>query len=219
MRDAIDMALFILNKHYRHSRAIPAYVAATLLDPTRRKRHLEHVWDGSEMNQAINDVQAIWEVKYKNLPSSIESQQKKKIDELSVFERIREELSVALDPEIEDDFSSFIDAPPIRLSGLKPIEWWCLIEQRARYPRLHQMAIDILSILPMSDAPEWTFSSGRSIVSSWSETQLEPGTIEMLELVSDWVSQDSYNGGVKEPFDEFCSPEDSAESSDAESTC
>lgn len=180
---------------------------------------MEHVWDGSEMNQAINDVQAIWEVKYKNLPSSIESQQKKKIDELSVFERIREELSVALDPEIEDDFSSFIDAPPIRLSGLKPIEWWCLIEQRARYPRLHQMAIDILSILPMSDAPEWTFSSGRSIVSSWSETQLEPGTIEMLELVSDWVSQDSYNGGVKEPFDEFCSPEDSAESSDAESTC
>ena len=226
MCSAIDMALFVLNKYYRHSRAAPAYVAATLLDPTKRKRHLEYVWDGPGMDQAVNNVQAIWEVKYKNLPSSNESQQKKKTEELSVFDKILEELNVALDPATEDDFLSFIDSPPIRLCDLKPIQWWCLSEQRARYPRLHRMALDILSIPAMVDIPEWIFSPVTRTVTSWSEDEeLEPEKIEMMELLSNWLTQGKSHGDdhMDESFDEF---ENSGEGSDEgsddgsdESTC
>jgi hypothetical protein len=74
MRNAIDMALFILNKYYRCSKAVPVYVAAILLDPARRKAYMRSVWDVSEMNRAIREVQAIWDEKYRDLPSSNESQ-------------------------------------------------------------------------------------------------------------------------------------------------
>jgi hAT family C-terminal dimerisation region len=228
MRNAIDMALFILNKYYPCSKAVPVYVAAILLDPARRKTYMRSVWDGPEMNRAIKEVQAIWEEEYKNLPSSGGSQhqqtmlpaKKKKPDEFSAFDKIRQELTVALDSSVtEDNFLSFIDASPIKLHGIKPIQWWCLNEQRTRYPRLHRMALDILSIPPMSDAPERTFSCARRTV-AWSRAKLRPKNIEMVELLSNWVSQDliSYKESMEELLDDFSSTEDSAESSD-ETTC
>lgn len=207
---------------------MPVYVAAILLDPARRKAYMRSVWDVSEMNRAIREVQAIWEEKYRDLPSSNESQhqqtmslakKKKKPDEFSAFDTIRQELTVALDsPASEDNFLSFIDASPIKLHGIKAIQWWCLKEQRTRYPRLHRMALDILSIPPMSDAPERTFSCARRTV-AWSRAKLKPKTIGMVELLSNWVSQDliSYKESM-EVLGDFSGTEDSAESSD-ETTC
>jgi hypothetical protein len=188
---------------------------------------MRSVWDGPEMNRAIKEAQAIWEEEYKDLPSSDKSQhhqtmlaaKKKKPDEFSAFDTIRQELTVALDsPTTEDNFLSFIDASPIKLHGIKPIEWWCLKEQRTRYPRLHRMALDILSIPPMSDAPERTFSCARRTV-AWSRAKLKPKSIGMVELLSNWVSQDliSYKESM-EVLGDFSGTEESAESSD-ETTC
>jgi hypothetical protein len=47
------------------------------------------------------------------------------------------------------------------------------------------MAIDILSIPPMSDKLERVFSGARRIV-SWDRGQLEPETIEMRECLKHW---------------------------------
>jgi hypothetical protein len=47
------------------------------------------------------------------------------------------------------------------------------------------MAIDILSIPPMSDEPERVFSGGRRTV-SWDRAQLEVETIEMRECLKYW---------------------------------
>jgi hypothetical protein len=47
------------------------------------------------------------------------------------------------------------------------------------------MAIDILSIPPMSDEPERVFSGARRMV-SWDRGQLEPETIEMREYLKHW---------------------------------
>jgi hAT family protein len=47
------------------------------------------------------------------------------------------------------------------------------------------MAIDILSIPPMSDEPERVFSGARRTV-SWDRGQMEPGTIEMRECLKHW---------------------------------
>ena len=47
------------------------------------------------------------------------------------------------------------------------------------------MAIDILSIPPMSDEPERVFSGARCMV-SWDRGQLEPETIEMRECLKHW---------------------------------
>jgi hypothetical protein len=47
------------------------------------------------------------------------------------------------------------------------------------------MAIDILSIPPMSDEPERVFSRARRTV-SWDRGQIEPETIEMRECLKHW---------------------------------
>jgi hypothetical protein len=57
--------------------------------------------------------------------------------------------------------------------------------QRQRWPRLALMAIDILSIPPMSDEPERVFSGARRTV-TWDRGQIEAETIELRELLKHW---------------------------------
>jgi hypothetical protein len=47
------------------------------------------------------------------------------------------------------------------------------------------MAINILSIPPMSDEPERVFSGARRTI-SWDRGQIEPATIEMRECLKHW---------------------------------
>jgi hypothetical protein len=47
------------------------------------------------------------------------------------------------------------------------------------------MAINILSIPPMSDEPERVFSGGRRTV-SWDRAQIEAETIEIRECLKHW---------------------------------
>ena len=47
------------------------------------------------------------------------------------------------------------------------------------------MAIDILSIPPMSDEPERVFSGARRII-SWDRGQIEVEIIEMREYLKHW---------------------------------
>ena len=189
------MAVFVLNKYYRLSKAVPAYTAAVLLDPSRRKQHLRKIWDPPEIRQIISQVQTIWNTKYKNLPSLEHQPQppnkkgKGRQDKTkSPLDEILDELDAPVDPMIDDHFLSFIDASPVALQGLSPLEWWCQKENRTRYPQLHKMALDILSIPPMSDAPERTFSCARRTI-SWSRAKLKPENVEMVETLASWISQ------------------------------
>lgn len=188
------MAVFVLNKYYRLSKAVPAYTAAILLDPSRRKQYLRKTWDLMEIRRIVDQVQEIWEEKYKKLPASDSQHQppskkgkERSKSSKSPFDAILDELDSPADPMIDDDFLSFIDAPPVTLHDHTPLQWWCQKERRTQYPRLHQMALDILSIPPMSDAPERTFSCARRTI-SWSRATLKPANVEMVETLSNWIS-------------------------------
>jgi len=82
-----------------------------------------------------------------------------------------------------DDLSSFTTANTINLHGQSPIEWWCRKEQRYAYPRLHRMAIDILSIPPMSDEPERVFSGACRTI-TWDRHNLTSKDVEMIEILA-----------------------------------
>ena len=56
------------------------------------------------------------------------------------------------------------------------------------------MAIDILSIPPMSDEPERVFSGARRTV-SWDRGQMEAETIEIRECLKHWK-----RSGILETF-------------------
>jgi hypothetical protein len=49
-----------------------------------------------------------------------------------------------------DDLLLFMEDDTIDIGDLKPLQWWCLPEQRQRYPKLSCMAIDIFSVRPSS---------------------------------------------------------------------
>jgi hAT family C-terminal dimerisation region len=81
------------------------------------------------------------------------------------YEKFEQEMSVLDCVEDEDEFEKFINTSPKRISTKSPLEWWTREEQRLEYPRLYQMAIDVLSVPLMSDAPERVFSGARRLIS------------------------------------------------------
>jgi hypothetical protein len=94
------MALFVLQKYYRLSKAVPAYAAAVLLDPSKRKSYMTGTWDLPDMRRVINQAQEIWGAEYKNrsvleaprLPTATKAKPPKENIEESVFDKIRDEL-------------------------------------------------------------------------------------------------------------------------------
>ncbi|KAK2667152.1 HAT, C-terminal dimerization domain [Fusarium oxysporum f. sp. vasinfectum] len=75
-------------------------------------------------------------------------------------------------------FMAFIEDKTIDIDALKitPLQWWLTPEQRRRYPRLHRMAINILSIAPSSAEPEQQFSGARQ-------------NLQRLECMGNWFAR------------------------------
>ena len=76
------------------------------------------------------------------------------------------EVDTAQQPTNEEDLLEFITGKvKVLPKDVTPLERWCRLEQRERYPRLPKMAIDIFSIPPMSAEVERIFSGARRTLS------------------------------------------------------
>jgi hypothetical protein len=62
----------------------------------------------------------------------------------------------------DDEYEVYCREPVMMISN--PLKWWLELAQRRRFPNLSLMAIDILSIPPMSAETERLFSKARLIV-------------------------------------------------------
>ncbi|KAL6402760.1 HAT domain-containing protein [Ilyonectria robusta] len=102
---------------------------------------------------------------------------------LAIFRYNRKHASVLDEPGNEDEFEKFNNSPPRPMTTSTPLEWWCREEQRIKYPHLHQLAIDILSVPAMSDDPERVFSCTRRTI-SWDRARLSAGSVEKLQCLS-----------------------------------
>ena len=172
-----------------------AYAAAMLLDPLKRSRYLTQNWP------ALDAIQHIWEDKYKNMPLNPSEDDLMEVDgsppspekPKNVLDRLKRSLQVEMaGPTDEDDVQLFINARPIAIKHLTPLEWWCLPEQRQRYPQLHRMAINILSIPPSSAEPERTFSGARR-TQSWDRLRMTAVNLERLECIGNWLRNGHIN--------------------------
>jgi hAT family C-terminal dimerisation region len=194
MLRAIEMGWFVLNKYYTITEEAPVYAAALLLNPSCRVVYLKKNWPEQWHDSAIASAHSIWEVGYKNRdlpptehPSSsnvIPLPKKLGVVLDDLFESME---AITSDSEIEDDFMNFIQQPTFRID-CTPLEWWCQMERRERYPRLSQMAIDILSIPPESSEPERTFSGTRRTC-SWDRSRLTCLNIQKIECVGNWLRE------------------------------
>jgi hypothetical protein len=88
-------------------------------------------------------------------------------------------------PASGDEYIDYNSQDSFLLGAQTALEWWCQDTQTTRWPKLSRMAIDILSILPVSDKPKRVFSGCRRTI-QWDRGQLEPETIKWRECLKQW---------------------------------
>lgn len=112
---------------------------------------------------------------------------------MDAFDRIVLQLRSGVGrPSSGDEYMDYNNEEPYKAGLGGALAWWCQPTQRQRWPKLSFMAIDILSIPPMSDEPERVFSGARRTV-SWDRGQLEPETIELRECLKHWKTSGILN--------------------------
>jgi hypothetical protein len=193
MLHSIEMGWFILDKYYNRTDEVPVYAAALLLDPSKRSAYINKNWVTSWIQPAIDAANTIWERDYMTWQNedveAVQSMpQPQRRRELNELDRLVSEISVVTTGSTDhDDFMVFIEALPFEID-CKPLEWWCRIEQRSRYPKLSRMAITILSIPPESAEAERVFSGARRTC-TWDRLSLSCTSIEMIECIGNWLKQ------------------------------
>lgn len=177
------MGWFVLDKYYFKTDETPIYSTALLLHPSKRLKYLHRNWHADWHAGAIGNARQIWS-QYKDY--AVESTVKDAPEmEMTVYDKLARSLDVTeTDNDDADELEKFIKGTPCKIVS-SPLAWWSREEQRTEYPRLHKMALDVLSIAPMSDKAERVFSSTRRTI-SFDRARLGAETIEMTECLGSW---------------------------------
>jgi len=171
----------------------PLYAASLILNPMCRKRYIEVNWPKKWVKPTLAKVKKLWE-KFREevIPPSAftllyddPTNHYKEPRELDAFDQIALSLQQVARPASEDEYEDYNSQEPCNPGKAGAFVWWCQDTQRQRWPRLSLMAIDLLSIPPMSDEPERVFSGARRTI-SWERGQMEPETIEITECLKHW---------------------------------
>jgi hypothetical protein len=170
------------------------YAAALVLNPMFRTRYINLHWPKKWRGPALAKVKKLWE-RYREakvlVPTTTpflfkkQNQEEGPLKPLDTYDRIKATLEAVARPASQDEYEDYNSEDSYDPGKKGALAWWYQDTQRQRWPRLSLMAIDILSIPPMSDEPERVFSGARRTV-SWDRGQIEPQTIEMRECLKHW---------------------------------
>ena len=189
--DCIRASWHAFDKYYLKTDEVAAYGAALLLAPHRRKAYINRNWKATWRKPVVAAARKLWVNEYKDKYKSRAEEEEaiardQEPDEYDLWNKKQSVLNA-----IEDEFDHFINASPTNLPpGTTALDWWLNPSNRINYPSLYRMAIDILSIPPMSSEPERIFSGARRTI-TWQRMRLGPVNIERSECLKSWV-----RGGV-----------------------
>jgi len=144
-------------------------------------------------------VRKLWEEEYRSLPiPSMPDEERpyKRLKVMSALERHRAQrtsslptesssLESSLNPD-HDEYDRWLSSADAENDPLvtNPFQYWW--QRRKDYPRLSRMALDLLSIPPMSAECERLFSTTGQMVSPL-RTRLEASTIGITQTLRSWV--------------------------------
>lgn len=184
---------YAFDKYYLKTDDVAAYGTALLLAPHRRKIYLDRNWKPVWRRAALAAATKLWVNTYKDKHTrdeegalgggeGVDRGRTEEPDEFDIFEQQQAALNA-----VKDEFDHYINSPPIQLTkGSSSLDWWLQEANRAPYPSLSRMAIDILSIPPMSAEPERIFSGARRTI-TWSRHKLGVRNIERMECLKSWI--------------------------------
>lgn len=204
--DCIRTSWHAFDKYYLKTDQVTAYGAALLLAPHRRKAYITRNWKASWRKPVIDAARKLWMTYYKDkfkaeATAGKASELGKEPDAYDLWDKKQSVLNL-----IEDEFDHFINASPVNLpQGTTALDWWLNPSNRTTYPCLYRMAVDILSIPPMSAEPERIFSGARRTI-SWQRMKLGPVNIERIECLKSWIRTGLVAGWRKELLVECNTP-------------
>ena len=195
-----------LNKYYSRLDETPIYYTALALHPAFRWGYFENEWKDNTkwVMKAKQMVREVWESNYRHLQvvrspvddEPVAKRQRKYYNPFQAYcERTRPVLGYGLVKEeatLSDDINEDINELELWQSSWEdgdndvrdPISYWH--ERKRRYPRLSQMALDFLTIQPMSAECERMFAAAGRMVTPL-RNRLDADIIGMCQVLRSWL--------------------------------
>lgn len=188
-----------MDKYYNLTSETPAYAAAIVLDPNLKWNYIDKNWKDDWIDIARPAVEKFWKKEYKPKAQSAvrdilvpptESSIHRSHEgtgykgSLAEFRRGHQNVRVAAD---EYDHYCQQDCT----IDEDPLQWWLQPTQQARYSNLSKMAIDILTIPPMSAEPERVFSGAKFTMSDH-RNKLGVDLLKAFECMKSWLKLNDF---------------------------
>ncbi|KAJ0134726.1 Fumarylacetoacetase [Fusarium oxysporum f. sp. albedinis] len=193
----INLAWMKLDEYYNKLDETPIYYTSPALHPAYRWGYFETVWSGRPawISKAKDVVLSVWDRGYKTLEISTEDNGKpaakrQRTQYYSPFERYKDEARIRPCEEMdsdnaEDEYARWQkDVLPTDNVIRDPLEYWHA--QRFKYPRLSRMAVDFMTVQPMSAECERLLSAAGRMVTPL-RNQLEASTIAIYPVLRSWL--------------------------------
>lgn len=229
----IELGWSKLEKYYTKLVECPVYYAAIALHPALRLQWFNEAWAHRPewVLEARSIVRGIWEHEYKSISIGDEDEvtppaKRQRIDHLNEFQQFRlrhrlqasQKASTNYRPPTADEFDRWtVDIGADDGDITDPFQYWR--DKQSTYPRLAQMAFDMLSVPPMSAECERAFSFAGLMVTRL-RNRLETNTIDAAQAIRSWLKAGlipDYQGIVDPSVDDdaFLDAEDVEEDREA----
>ncbi|EAQ84561.1 hypothetical protein CHGG_08575 [Chaetomium globosum CBS 148.51] len=199
IRASINNAWKKLDEYYTKLADSPLFTAAIILNPNLGLRWLRRRWRDPEQHEwlvaakdGLKEYFDRWYCSSDDPPPQGRSVCRDLGREDDAYEAFVNSRVSSDEDGNEDEIDRYYN---MKVGGnVDPVEWW--ISNKAQFPKLSQMALDILAIPAMAADCERSFSIARLTLSSQRHA-MKWETIEMLQMLKNWLRNgDIVIGGV-----------------------
>ncbi|OAA53662.1 Ribonuclease H-like protein [Akanthomyces lecanii RCEF 1005] len=178
-----------LADYYELTEDSPVYSAATVLNPSLKWAYMERTWEDKDewIERAKDRVGQLWRDTYRATnarPPLTASMVEHPLEERpNGYKKWMKEQKSTIFHNDDDEYDTYCREPLVTVAN--PLEWWLDAVQRRRFPNLSLMAIDILSIAPMSTETERLFSKAKLTVTD-RRGSMNVETLNIVECLRSW---------------------------------
>ena len=187
IRTTINNAWEKLDSYYALTDETPVYLAALVLHPGQKWRYFERKWakypdwleDAKTKMRAF--YQEHWEYFSVPVAAAVKPRGAQNRDPAS-FQLWLTPHDYYAEEEPVDEYETYMSSKPVKFDH--PIEWWRA--NQSTYPKLSQMAFDLLSIPAMSAECERVFSQAKLALGPQRNRMLDT-TLNALQCLKNWL--------------------------------
>jgi hypothetical protein len=175
------------------------YLAALILHPGQKWRYFEQKWAEHPdwLANAKREMRKFYQQHWEHRPTpaiaAVEPLETRRRD-LAPFQLwLTPHNYYAADEEPKDEYEFYMSSKPVTCDH--PIEWWRA--NQSTYPKLAQMAFDLLSIPAMSAECERVFSQAK-LALGHQRNRMSEDTLNAIQCLKHWIRNAAFNRALGE---------------------